>query len=510
MAKGNVCKAKKAVSKASKKAGHFINENINDIKDAIYGSVDKDIKDAKRKRKSAAGAFRRKKQQLKDFYLKQSWRRRRPDITLFIEVIFAIILGVILYNIWPMLTSSVAAGYSPEQLSKAAKLSPNAFNMEEIAKVNMEVGSFRDYARYFASDPFSSANMGIDALNAGAAVLPFVQFFIMFVLPPFTAGYVIWFILRFYKHVYKALWGWFIAMYKYFTKMIQGKLGCKWYIRMVTGWGCNSPNFYQYYVQWRRQYIDVPAYYEKLNYIKKFHWAKKHYYEIPWYHYITLPRKRYAIKAKFAKKLYVDRAIEVFLKKLAKKYPEYYTMPKDEFLKWLYGKNRHLAGVYSKAMQAKAQVDGRPYQSVTKSGKQCVCPGSGKPLKEVQKETSKTSAAQMSIDSLVKATNKVYDRVTSVSTSPTCETVDNGLEKTIKNRHDIARKILVSIVCVTLALYIYSSLYGTPSWLKNATSSTTSYVTQGATMVVNGRSAFTLPLIYFTAFSSMMVAVLFT
>lgn len=505
MTKGNVCKAKRAISKAGKGAKHFITDSISNLKATIADNVDGNMKSIKRNRAKAANAFKRKKQQLKDIYLKQSWRQRRPDITLFIEVVFAIILGVILYYVWPMLTSTASTNYSPEQLSKAAKMSPNAFNMEEIAKVNMEARSFSDYAQYFKNDPFSPANMGIDALNAGAAVLPFVQFFIMFVLPPFTAGYIIWFIIRFYKYVYKALWGWFVAMYKYFTSMIQGKLGCKWYIRMVTGWGCNSPNFYQYYVQWRRQYVDVPAYYEKLNYIKKFHWAKRRYYELPMRHYITIPRKRYAIKAKFAKKLYVDRAIEVFLKKLSSRYPQYYTMPKKEFLKWLTGKNRYLAGVYSKAMQTRAQI-GRPYRSITKSGKQCVCPGS-KSHKELKK---KTSAARMTIDRLVKATNKVYDKVTSVSHSPTCETVDKGLEKTIKNRHDIARKILIFIVCVVLSLYIYSSVYGTPIWLKNATSATTSYMMQGTNMVVNSRSIITLPLIYLVAFSSMMVAVLFT
>lgn len=506
MAKGNVCKAKRVISKAFDKPGQFISDNISDIKDSIHDSVDK-ITSLRQKQRSAVKSFKRKKRQLKDVYLKQSWRKRRPDITLFIEVVFAVILGVILYNIWPMLTNPAPLGYTPDQMNQAAKLSPGAFNMEEMAKVNMEVRSFGDYAQYFKSDPFSPANMGVNALNAGSAVLPFVQFFIMFVLPPFAMGYAIWFVYKFSKHVFRALWGWYLTLYSYFTKLIQGKLGCKWYIRMVTGWGCSTPKFGEYFARWRRQYVDVPVYYEKLKYLKRFYAAKKRYYEIPWYQYITLPRKRYAIKAEFAKRLYVDRAIEVFLKKLGKLHPEYYTMPKDKFFRWLQGHNRRLAGMYSKAMRAKDQIGS--YRSVTKSGKQCVCPASDKVSKAIKKGNRVVDAAQMSINRLVKATNKVYDKVASATRLPTCENMDGGLEKTIKNRHDIARKILVFIVLTTLTLYIYSYLYGTPSWLKNVTSSTTQYVTQGATMVTQGKSI-SLPLIYLAAFSSMMVAVLFT
>jgi hypothetical protein len=506
---GSVCKARKAIIKGKKRMKLHISDNISDLKDSIFQSGEQSIKDLKNGKKSTISSFKKSKEKLKNMYLGQKWRKKRPDMTLFMELLLVIILAITLYYIWPWITASVKPSFTPEQFNKASQMSPTSFSMEEISKVNIEAASFRNYATYFTSDPFSDTNKGISALNAGAAVLPFVSFFIMFVLPPFTLGYVIWFIVKFIKHVYKALWGWFIMLYKYFTRLIQGKMGCKWYIRMVTGWGCNSPRFGQYFKSWRRRYVDVPAYYEKLNYIRKYNWAKKHYYEIPFYNYITIPTKRYKVKSQFAKKLYVDRAVEVFLKKLRNKYPQYYTMPKAEFLKWLIGNNRELAGVYAKAMQAKAQVSGRSYRSVDNHGKQCTCPGSKTPLKMMKKETK---GIKHNIDSLIKATNKVYDKVTSVSDSPTCGSVDRALEKPIKNRHDIARKILILIVLIILALFIYSSLYSTPAWLKNMTSTATGYVSRGSTLNLSPTPGIgvSLPVIYLTALSSMMFAVLFT
>ena len=70
-------------------------------------------------------------------------------------------------------------------------------------------------------------------------------------------------------------------LYNYGTSLIEGKLGCKWYISMVTGWHCRSPSFGEYFEGWMRQYVSSPAYHEKLQYVSKYYTTKDKYYTEP-------------------------------------------------------------------------------------------------------------------------------------------------------------------------------------------------------------------------------------
>lgn len=509
MTAGPTCKARKEIANYHTSVANKLTTKIGDIKRSLSDGGKKGIQDIKKVKKRAQSALDDKKNKLKNMYLGQSWRSKRPDVTLFVEVVFMIILAVIMYYAWPYITGTVKPAFNKEQFSKAAKLPESAFNINDLAKVNAEAQSLRDYAGFFKSDPYSPANSGVYDLMVNVAIMPMIIFFVQFVLPPFVIAYLIWFIVKFWPHVFAALYGWLVAMYKYFTKLIQGKVGCKWYIRMVTGWKCSSPNFYQYYVNWRRRYIDRPIYYEKLKYIKRYHAARNKYYIVPWRKYITIPRRRYKVKAEFAKKLYVDRAIEVFLKKLRAMYPQYYTMPRNEFYKWLLGNNRHAAGMYAKAIQAKAQIEGKTYRSLTKNGKQCTCPGTKTPYKMVKNTVNKQVKKAISdVDGLISATNKIYDTVTAVKThtTPTCATTD----KVINNRRVIAGTTISVIIISIIALYLFSSTYGTPSWLKNIISPTKKYIVRGMSLVSIGNSYWSLPLIYLAAFVAVLSAVLLT
>jgi len=43
---------------------------------------------------------------------------------------------------------------------------------------------------------------------------------IEYVVPPFVIAYVVWFIVKYWKYILAAVWGWFLMLYKYFTKLI--------------------------------------------------------------------------------------------------------------------------------------------------------------------------------------------------------------------------------------------------------------------------------------------------
>jgi hypothetical protein len=369
---------------------------------------------------------------------------------------------------------------------KATKMSPSAFTMEEVAKVNLEVKAFQDYADYFRAEPFSPSNSGVNDLMMANAIFPIFLIFVQYVVPPFVIGYIIWFIIRYWPYVYRALWGLFVMLYSYFTNLVQGKLGCKWYIRFVTGWGCDSPNFSEYFNRWRREYVDRPVYIEQMKYIRQYYAARRKYYEIPYRKYITIPARRYRIKAEFAKKIYVDRAIEVFLKKLRDMYPEYYTMPRDAFYQWLLGSNKNLAAVYAKARQAKQQIQGKSYTSITPSGDMCTCPATDTPVSLIA-DAIKENREHVSedLEDLIKVTNSVYDRLNKIDIeTPDCTTVD----KAIDNRRKIATYIVIGILGIAVSLIIYSNYFGTPLWLKSIISPVNVFIYRGFNVALTGKS----------------------
>ena len=490
-----MCKAKKIVSKQNKAISDKLTDQVSTYKNQLKVSGAAGLQKISQARAEAAQAVKKGRAKVTGAYLNMPWRKKRPDVTLLAELALVLALAAILYYCWPYLTGTAKAGFSKEQFQRAAKLPETAFSVEELAKVKLEVKAFQDYAAYFKNNPYSLANNGIYDLMVSVAILPFIMFFVQFVLPPLVLAYIIWFIIRFWPYVFSAMWGWFLALYDYFTSLVQGKVGCKWYIKMVTGWSCRSVNFYDYVVRWRRRYIDIPIYYEKLSYVRRFQQARDEYYTKPLRKYVTLPIKRYGIKAQYAKKLYVDRSVDVFLKELAATYPQYYTMPKAEFYKWLLGQNKHLAGMYVKAVRTKEQIEGRSYKSLTKSGKACTCPGSKTPVKVLtQALDQQADEGKADVDTLVKATQQTYDKINKVAeaTDPDCGKIDAVIE----NRRGISMGALGGICAGLLVCYMISSYFGTPVWLKRIITPTQQYVLRGASVVASGNSYFSLPILY--------------
>lgn len=441
-------------------------------------------------------------------YLNMNWRTKRPDLTLLFELVLLIVLAVILYHTWPFLTGRAKPGFSKAQFNRAMKLPETAFSIEELAKVNLEVKALSDYAGYFKNNPYSMANSGIKDLLVSVAILPFLIFFIQFVLPPFVFLYILWFMWRYWPYVFAAGWGWFVAMYSYFTTLAEGKLGCKWYIRFVTGWDCETPDFYEYYSNWKREYIDMPVYYEKLAYVQKYFWAKTEYIEKPWRKYVVLPLERYKIKAEYAKKIYLERSIEVFLKKLRDMYPQYYTMPRDQFYQWLLGNNKQMAHMYQDAMLTKDKLAGRPFRGQTDDGEDCDCPGEDTPVSVVTASLQEQKDdAIHDVSMLVNTTHKLFNGVQRAAelTAPSCENVD----KVINNRKSIASSILVTLVVACIVMYVYSSVYGAPVWVMSVLAPTSQYVMRGANVVASGQSYWSLPLLYGGVFVSLMLLVRF-
>ena len=396
-------------------------------------------------------------------------------------------------------------GFTKEQFQRALQLPPSAFTVDQLSKVKIEADAFKGYSNFFrnARSPYSWKNSGLPDLMMASILMPFIVITFQFIVPPFVIGYILWFIYRYWGYVYRGTIGWITMLYNYFTSLLQCKFGCKWYVRMMTGWGCCSPKFSDYVDKWRRQYVDQPVYYEKLKYFRKYYWAKKHYYEIPYRKYIELPAKRYKVKLNFAKKIYIDRAIEVFLSKLLGTYPDKYIKPRDRLYDTVLSSNRNIAAIYAKSKQAKAQIEGKSYKSITPSGKVCVCPATKTPISQIKKAIkTETGQAKDDLDLLIEKTKEAYQKVNDIPDLD-CDTV-------IENRRSIAGTGLIVTGIIVFALVGYSKIFSTPYWLASAFGPTTKFAIRGLATINKGASYFNWGWIYLLVAVASMSAVAFS
>ena len=498
-----VCKAEKK----TKNISNVINQSINKVYSTNKKRVNKVKFKIENETKKTIRELKNKKKELNKKYNNMRWRRQRPDITLLVEIMMLFLFLVILFKVLPLMTSSDKPTYSKSQFESALNLSKSDFSIAELARINLETKALKDYSQFFDSNPYSSEFSGYWELQRTNTMIPIMTFMIMYVVPPTVIAYINWFIFKYFKYVIRGTWGFIMMLKRYFTKKIEGSLGCKWYIKMVTGWRCrrNIP-FSRYFIPWKVKYVDRPVWQERLRYLQKYYWAKRVYYEIPYRKYIVLPIKRLKIKFAFAKKLYIQRAYEVFLQKLLGTHDPYYVHPKEELYTRILNNNKNLAAAYAKLMQTKAKIEGKEYVSVTPSGKSCKCPADETPVRAlkntVKKISRKSLAVKDELDRMIQETNKIYDKVNRVDVKD-CKTYDDMIE----NRKPIAKWLLVSIIAVVFLMFGFSTLFGTPKWLDELLRPTTVYVSNGLRLINSGQNKVVWVYIYLGIICSTILAI---
>jgi hypothetical protein len=255
----------------------------------------------------------------------------RPDVTFLLAVIAVLVGAIMVYQFLPYFKSNTPK-YTTEQITRASKLTMNDFTVKELATAELKTAATKAHRSMFVSRPYSLENSGVYSMVKGSAILTIVIFFLMYILPFLLIAYGIWFIIRYFPYVWAAAWGWFVAMYKYFSTKIEGTLGCKWYIRLAMGWRCRrNVNFMDYFNAWKRQYIDRPVYIESLNYLKFYIRGKRKYIEEPYERYIRVPLETTLVYLKYLKRIYIDRVMAVLLGKLRSLNGKYVQKPREEF-----------------------------------------------------------------------------------------------------------------------------------------------------------------------------------
>jgi hypothetical protein len=341
-----------------------------------------------------------------DTYKRYLVKKKRPDVILIGEIALVGLFIIVVLKLIPKLSSAKGPKYSLQSLLKASKLPIGQLTVAETNDTQTELLATETYKKYFELDPWSDENTGKDIVNFVNLIWPIVDIILRYVVPPLLLGYIIWFCIVYWPYVYAALVGWYKMIIAYGTDLLQGKFGCKWYIKMATGWSCTDVNFSDYFDPWKVRYIDIPVYYERLKYIRKYLWVKRAYYEVPYRKYIIRPSHIYKTKYRFAKMLYTTRAFDVLLKTMLGIDRAIVQMPRDSLLDLLKDKEDVLPALFIKVKQAKAQINNKKYPSINPHGETCMCPPSKGPLSQLRK-------LKGGITKMVDNVNKIYARYTS-------------------------------------------------------------------------------------------------
>ena len=450
----SVCKKSEAVTNQVTSIKDVSVGKITDVKNQVKNAGTQAIKDITASGRSKYKVLNTTLNSLDSFYSFISGRNStRPDIIFFRNVLVLLASVVIVYYALPRISGSVKTGFSKDQFDKATKLPESAFNIEERAKVASEVKAFEDHKKFFddggAYDP---TNTGVHEIGRTSVALPMLIFFLQFVLPPLAIGYIVWFVITYWRYVWAALWGWFETMYSYFTTLIQGRLGCKWYIRFVTGWKCKSPVFSEYVLRWRTKYIDGPVYAEKIKYINQYYATKEKYITRPYKKYIDDPIERRKINAEYAKLVAAKRTPEVILKKSRDIYDTSIGSSTSSSTGLLGRAYRSLFG-FSSTVKNLPDETLNGYDSQTITGDTCKCPG-----------------VKQNVNAVKDAAGNIINKINAPSL-PTVHTCGKA-DQLINNRASIMGMLIVSILAVLIGVYYYTWTFGTPVFVKNIISPT--------------------------------------
>jgi hypothetical protein len=269
---------------------------------------------------------------------------------------------------------------------------------------------------------------------------------VQYIIPYVILAYIAWFIIKYFKYVIAAIWGFFVTLYQFTTTKITCKLAEKWYIRLATGWSRCDPYFGEYVNAWKNRYITRPIAEERISYLKgvetvkvayekggykwPFSWLWNWIYDF-WYTYVELPTQ------------------ELYLQ-LIQFHPTYVVYPYD------------ILGDKTKP---------QAYASKTKSGKVCKCPPKktvynklNSYLKKSRCKIYKTSKntkniinnTSKNIQNIKDNTNKKLDNLKkNVPSAPSCETLETGTKKA-------AQGLWTILMIITTGVIVYSLMYKTP------------------------------------------------
>ena len=303
-------------------------------------------------------------------------------------VLSIVVICLVLYFIWAYLGASNSPLFSEQEYLQSLKDPLSAFHLKNLGESQLIIYSLKRYFEYFKLEPYSLQAQGMDDIARGVILLPIISFLLIYIVPPIVLIYMGWFIHKYFQYVLSELWGWFLMIYDYGTTLVECQMASKWYIRFITGWGECSPDFGQYFDNWRRQYVDAPIYYETLSYVEKYRNFKEKYFSKPKFNYIDKPLSKLEVAKNFSEKTFLARALENFVLKFSVLKYNIYDLPRDRIYRYILETNQTVYNKLPKFLQGNSNNNN--YKSIIYKHGYDTSPKETSPKETSPKETSKS------------------------------------------------------------------------------------------------------------------------
>lgn len=470
-----------------------IQSSSTNAKDIVNTHIDNNLKAIDSKKLSIAAKISKKLEDQKKNIHKniiaphEKLRKTNKATMFYVDLCLSIVAGIFLYKMYPSIKGFFnTENYTTEQYEQAMKLPENAYSREELQRASEYKKSFQDWMDYYKSeDAFSEYNIGTTEIRRGNDLREPIKFMIQYVIPYAILAYMVWFVIKYFKYVLAAIWGFFVTVYQFVTKKITCKLAEKWYIRLATGWSRCHPKFGKYIDDWENRYIKRPIAQERISYLRGVETIRLAYkqggYKYPfswlwdwiynfWYIYVELPTQ------------------ELYLQ-LTRFHPTYVVYPYDILTE-----------------------KPKPYTSKTKKGKVCKCPPKKsvytklncylkksrcKVSKNVKntKETINTTANHIK-NVRHSANKKVESLKKKLPNAPSCETVQTKSKKA-------AQGIWTILMILTTGIIVYSLMYKTPKIVDKLFTPVYNFTDSYIPSMSIPTKSMTIIAVYFTMFISL-------
>jgi hypothetical protein len=456
------CKLSKNTKNRLSRLENVVETSSTNARDIVNSHIEQNLKSIDDNKRSIADKISKKleekKQQIRNNIIAphEKLRQSNKATMFYVDVCLSLVAGIFVYKMFPSIKKFfITENYTKKQYNDAMKLPENSYSREDLQKVQEFKKSFQDWMDYYkAEDAFSDYNLGTTEIRRGNDLREPIKFVVEYFIPYVILAYIAWFIIKYFKYVLAAIWGFFVTLYQFTTEKITCKLAEKWYIRLATGWSRCNPNFGVYVDAWKNQYITRPIAEERINYLKgvetvkvaykqggykwPFSWLGNWIYDF-WYTYVELPTQ------------------ELYLQ-LIQFHPTYVVYPYDILTDKTQSK-------------IKEQTSPKPYSSKTKSGKVCKCPPkktvytklncylkkSRCKISKASRNTKNTiSDTTKNIQNIRDTTNRTIDNIKKdIPSISSCKNVETKTKRA-------AQGIWTILMIITTGVIVYSLMYKTP------------------------------------------------
>lgn len=235
-----------------------------------------------------------------------------PDLVLLAKIMTILIAGGLIYYLYSWIAQYQVPGFSTQDLvNNIQTMDASDLPMVQHIDVQNELDAVAFHRQFFDKAPYSLENIGTFDLVRGVLILPFLVFFIHYILPLCAVVYVAWFLYNYLHYITKASYGFITeVIIKYMTQFLVCKIAS-----IIPFFKYKCPNLYQFLIEWKREYVDKPVYIEKIKYFKFYYEQKRKLYDIPKIKYIDQNIEKSKINYDYTTK-FTTRCKDIFYKKV--------------------------------------------------------------------------------------------------------------------------------------------------------------------------------------------------